>query len=412
MKKLTIISIVLIATTITTNAQWVQQTSGTINDLWGVSFVDQNIGFICGDTGTILKTIDGGTNWLPQNSGTTYQLTCLQFIDSNTGYCASWFEEGGVLLKTINGGTTWNDISLNLSNAIGGEIWFFDADTGFMALGQEDFDNSIILKTVNGGDSWDTVYYGGAGWISLFHFPDSNNGYATMNFSRVLKTTDGGDNWTLLNNLGGAGDLWMSGVYFFNNDTGFVGGGDYTLGGGSIFKTTNGGNSWQCLSDEYGTSKMLFTTSEIGYAIGTNLNWNVKRIIKTTDSGASWSIENTPYVSMSDISFPSANIGYAVGDSGTILKITGSASVSGNIVEECINIYPNPASGFIILNINNTKNEDIKLYIYTVTGILVRSEMLIQYQQQINVDDLSNGIYMIKIKSKDLTVNKKLIIQR
>jgi len=33
-------------------------------------------------------------------------------------------------------------------------------------------------------------------------------------------------------------------------------------------------------------------------------------------------------------------------------------------------------------------------------GSLVKTEMLKQNQQQINVGDLSNGIYMIEIKSK------------
>jgi hypothetical protein len=34
------------------NAQWTNQTSGTTKNLWGVSFVDQNVGFACGEAGT------------------------------------------------------------------------------------------------------------------------------------------------------------------------------------------------------------------------------------------------------------------------------------------------------------------------------------------------------------------------
>jgi len=45
-------------------------------------------------------------------------------------------------------------------------------------------------------------------------------------------------------------------------------------------------------------------------------------------------------------------------------------------------------------------------------GSLVKTELLKQNQQQINIGDLSNGIYIVKIKSKRLIGNQKLIIKR
>jgi hypothetical protein len=75
-------------------------------------------------------------------------------------------------------------------------------------------------------------------------------------------------------------------------------------------------------------------------------------------------------------------------------------------------LYPNPASDIVTLNIDNTNNADLTLNIYNVIGTLVKSEMLKQNQRQINIGDLSNGVYMVTIKSKDLTGNQRLIIQR
>jgi hypothetical protein len=77
-----------------------------------------------------------------------------------------------------------------------------------------------------------------------------------------------------------------------------------------------------------------------------------------------------------------------------------------------VNFYPNPASNVVSLNFTNTQNEDIGINIYSILGVLVRSEILKQNNKQINVSDLSNGVYMVIIKSKDLTETKKLIIQR
>ena len=79
---------------------------------------------------------------------------------------------------------------------------------------------------------------------------------------------------------------------------------------------------------------------------------------------------------------------------------------------ENIIIYPNPATDIVTLNINNANNKDLEINIYDITGTLVKSEILKQNQQKINIGDLSNGVYMVSIKSKDLTENQRLIIQR
>ena len=80
--------------------------------------------------------------------------------------------------------------------------------------------------------------------------------------------------------------------------------------------------------------------------------------------------------------------------------------------ENLITIYPNPACDIVNLNINNANNANLTLNIYNVIGALVKTETLEQNQQQINIEDLSNGIYMVEIKSKEWTGNQKLIIQR
>ena len=76
------------------------------------------------------------------------------------------------------------------------------------------------------------------------------------------------------------------------------------------------------------------------------------------------------------------------------------------------NLYPIPAFDIITLNIDNRNNDDLTLNIYNVTGTLVKSEMLKQNQRQINIVDLSNGIYMVEVKTKKWTEKQKLIIQK
>jgi len=75
-------------------------------------------------------------------------------------------------------------------------------------------------------------------------------------------------------------------------------------------------------------------------------------------------------------------------------------------------IYPNPANEIVTINLNNLINEVAEIKIFSAIGTLVKSKTIKQNNQQINTRDLSNGIYMVVINSKEWTGVQKLFIQR
>jgi len=77
-----------------------------------------------------------------------------------------------------------------------------------------------------------------------------------------------------------------------------------------------------------------------------------------------------------------------------------------------VKLYPNPASDIVTLNIDNIGNDIIIVNVYNVVGALVKSDRLNKTNQQFNIADLSNGVYVIVIKYKESTLSQKLIIQR
>jgi hypothetical protein len=77
-----------------------------------------------------------------------------------------------------------------------------------------------------------------------------------------------------------------------------------------------------------------------------------------------------------------------------------------------INFYPNPANDLITLNIEVLENFHSELRIYNAMGILVKYEKIKLSQNKIDVADLSNGIYLIVIDSKEFSKGLKLLIQR
>jgi hypothetical protein len=75
-------------------------------------------------------------------------------------------------------------------------------------------------------------------------------------------------------------------------------------------------------------------------------------------------------------------------------------------------MYPNPAKDLITIDVSDNNNGQTILCIYNIFGSIIKTESLNQNQGSINISDLSNGLYIVTINSKALTLNQKLIIQR
>ena len=75
-------------------------------------------------------------------------------------------------------------------------------------------------------------------------------------------------------------------------------------------------------------------------------------------------------------------------------------------------IYPNPGSDVITLDLSRFEKPTYELKIFNVRGALVKSEILVQKLQKMNVEDLPNGLYSVVVTSTDYTFSRRLIIQR
>lgn len=93
--------------------------------------------------------------------------------------------------------------------------------------------------------------------------------------------------------------------------------------------------------------------------------------------------------------------------SSSLLSVNEPIAKNTNFV-----LFPNPASDMITVKTINDINEPLTLNIYNIMGQRVKSELLKQNQQQINIGGLSNGVYIVEIETTKLTGKQKLIIQR
>jgi len=149
----------------------------------------------------------------------------------------------------------------------------------------------------------------------------------------------------------------------------------------------------------------------------------------TTNTVSNWTSFNIPIPSYSSADSATINLAafyndstcqYPYGPFGNSILYVDNISfdnIISSISEQrfrniTFSIYPNPASDIIILNIDNPNNAVLTLNIYNIIGQLIKSEILEQKSEQLNISNLSKGIYILEIKSNEMSEKQKLIIQR
>ncbi|PLX14278.1 MAG: alpha-amylase [Marinilabiliales bacterium] len=75
-----------------------------------------------------------------------------------------------------------------------------------------------------------------------------------------------------------------------------------------------------------------------------------------------------------------------------------------------INIYPNPANNMININFLDDNYSKSTIELYNIEGKLMKSLYTVQKNNNISVNDISNGIYMLKINTLFNIYSKKVLI--
>ena len=103
-----------------------------------------------------------------------------------------------------------------------------------------------------------------------------------------------------------------------------------------------------------------------------------------------------------------------VDTSGCIL-FANSAIEENKITKEDINIYPNPANEFVVIDITKASfNGEVAIVLYDMTGKKVYATTIANTSEktQINVSDLAEGVYTVFVNNELFSVTKKVIVSK
>ncbi|MCH3882506.1 T9SS type A sorting domain-containing protein [Tenacibaculum aquimarinum] len=289
---------------------WNQISTGFNSSFNTVNIIDDN-NIILSTSNSIVKTNDGGTTWeilsIPNSA-----VNKTSFTSSLVGHAVS---NGGTILKTIDGGQNWYTTqSTNIFPSDFFTVYFVNETIGFATREHDD-----MYKTTDAGETWVEISGPGEA-IYDFHFLDENNGFATGDHGATYKTNDSGTSWVqIFFQNGFVYNTSMYGIYFQDNNIGYA-----TGARGRIIKTIDGGNTWTPHSENYNDFRQLqFINSNIGYAQSGSYFY------KTTDSGDNWNLVGALSLGTSvlagDFTFVNESIGYATTAStygGHVFKTT------------------------------------------------------------------------------------------
>ena len=276
--------------------------------LQDVYFMDDQNGLVVGNGGLMLKTSDGGKTWekmevnmQPPGAGQRpgggfgrggpAPLYNIYFVDENVGYITGG---RGTILKTEDGGKTWaRKMATSDTPGRGGRpggiranlmgIQMISETTGFIA-GSE----NTILKTTDGGETWagssERARVGETrNNLENIWFVSPTTGWVIGSFGTLLHTADGGENWEKRDP---GFDNNLFGIYFLDENTGWICGQE-----GLILHTTDGGATWNQQKAESfdDLHDIIFVDAMVGWAVG-----GYNSILHTTDGGKTWAVSNIP----------------------------------------------------------------------------------------------------------------------
>lgn len=429
MKKL-LLSLSLIASFTTTNAQWTSQATGfdvASRGLSEIKIVDANTVWAIAYDGADLnnqiqeftRTTNGGASWTfgTINVGnTTLRIANISPVNGTTAWVGVFDNtagQGGVF-KTINGGTSWqeqNAPAYNNSSSWFNVVHFFDANVGItmgdpIGAGLGEYE---MYRTTDGGTTW-TPYAASALPNPLSGEYGYNGGYVaigdtmwfTTNKGRIFRTSDRGITWSAfqspLTDFGSATD--SGSLKFSNASNGCIlrtQGTTYTF-----YTTTNGGQTWSTGVTFTGTRRILSYIPGTNTIVATSADPASQGTSVSVDNGTSWTnIESAEQRGAN--AFLNLTTGWCAGFSTDpltdgVYKLTGQLGIS-NVAQTTFKVYPNPATSIVTISVTDV--DSYNLSVTDLTGKIVMTKSLNGIENTLDISNLATGAYFFNLSAGD-----------
>ncbi|MFI5253082.1 MAG: YCF48-related protein [Bacteroidota bacterium] len=294
-------------------------TSGSFYEAGTISFSQQSpvtINYAAGDSGIVLRSVDGGKSWMKSIAGNGGRIYSMQYFYADTAFAVG---DSGMIYRSSDSGATWQPVtgvpdSLALYSLVFPTAERFAGTRSAWAVG----DGGKILRTITRGASWYELPSNTTASLRSICLTSLTRLYVCGDSGIILRTTTGGYSWNrvlplppenlydiqaTISNTGDLDLLWAVGEK------------------GRILYSSNSGYSW--LSEQSNVSQSLRKICIVGNAGTVYVAGDSGIVLRTDDFGATWRRISTGITStLYGVSFADQYNGFVTGENGTILQTT------------------------------------------------------------------------------------------
>ncbi len=404
-------------------AQWIQQISGTPENLVDVVTLDSMNAFAVGDRNGILRTTDAGTTWVNQSAAVSvvYLWNSISFFDALNGTIVGDHR----IVTTTDGGVTWLNLSVPSTQKclsvlqVGPANFYVGTDSGWiyhtLDTGHTWIPEKISQWPIRSLFVWTGIYIFGVPIFALTPYSLCN--------SWIFPS--GSWQESILKNFEGLGSQAFNGTICYGGGPSFIVGvqGDLRAAPAIIRKKVSD-TVWANVSvgilhdgTIYGISAPSTNTIYICGSGG--------MLFKSTTGGDSWnSFTGLTSRGLKAISFVDMHHGFAVGDSGTILHTNNGGGVVVDVGKEPVTApkkflldqnYPNPFNPVTVISYQLTANSFVAIRVYDLIGrevaMLVNQEMPAgSYTVRWDATHFASGVYLYRLQAGAFSDTKKLLL--
>jgi photosystem II stability/assembly factor-like uncharacterized protein len=416
-----IYSFILVSVTVNAQSKWRvhNMNNNATEDYNDVYFLDEDNGFIVGDSGLFLETFNGGLTWSRRDSFTKRfgDIRSIYFENDSVGYLSTGF----ALRKTEDRGRTWKKYGPwvyknHMGSRDEGVYFYGDAGFGSFTISIHSKDQDTLAHHQGFFPMYSLERAKLITDSTLIIVQDTGRVYISTDLgttiSRVFSPQDHGFE-----------NHFSKSIEFINKDTGFI-----TYDGSLFLSTKDGGLSWSIDTSLDVTNFIEPTTGTLSlvgeqlYRSNLRVSWfyreyTVENFIPST---MSWELLHK---NMDWRGFESYQGNGHLHGSGNNLYLPlderllyfGPDSLTSTIEivkEDFVGIYPNPSRGDVTINLKE-KHELKTIWVYGTNGNEVYSKEYSPGIFQTKLELEIEGVFTIIIEdSQGNTHSKRIIIER
>ena len=359
--------------------------------------------------------ISGGS----QDNGTSFYNTSGQwrdwlgadgmesFVDKSNPDIMYGTSQFGSLYKTTNGGQTYSNMTSPVSYD-GSWVTPFEQDpivNNTICVGYQE-----VFKSTNGGTSWNSISQDFGDNLNHLKIAPSNNQimYAAYD-DNLYKTTTGSGNWSTV--TGFSGNINSIAIHPTDPDKVAIA----TTGVQRVYLSADGGATWASykknLPDFSALSLVWQDNANSGLYVGMNYG-----IYYIDDSFTDWQVFNNllPNVIVNELEINTVDNKLYAATYGRGVWCSplfeSSVSVENSKLTNSISIYPNPATNIVNISWDKDYKSEIRLFDLQGRIVCFSANVELLNNHTIDISNLDNGIYFIKISTEKGVVLEKIVI--